>query len=529
MPSPDRQARSIASYLIPSLADVLFICVLLTMSLIPDKGLLNDGDTGYHIRAGELMLDTFTLLRLDPYSFITPQLPWTAHEWLAEIFMAIAHRLAGLSGVVVFYALLLAVTYYTIVKVLKAQGHNALTAVTATIVILSASTVHWLARPHIFSLLFIILWCHLLECYESRGKDRLYLLPLLMLGWVNLHGGYIIGFVLTGIYLAGNLLLRFTDTSEWHSGGRERSRRYATILGLSAGTALFNPFGWKIFLFPFKLVFDRYLMDHVMEFLSPNFHEQPLFKCMLLVVILILALSRKRVTVIHLTLILFFTNMALTSVRYIPLFAMIVVPIILRYLNVDLGDNVSGVRQFLRKRITVISSMDGNARGFFWPLAVVVVVLVQLWSGTIVHGFDPKKKPVAAIEFLKKEHVSGRMFNNDEFGDVLIYMAHKEYKVFFDGRSDMYGSEIMKKYYSVIAFSPGWEKILDSYGIDWVFFDTDSVLVRHLTSRPDWKLIYSDQVASILVKNIPVYAALIARHPDVQLAKIEKKKGEKQE
>jgi hypothetical protein len=113
------------------------------------------------------------------------------------------------------------------------------------------------------------------------------------------------------------------------------------------------------------------------------------------------------------------------------------------------------------------------------------------------------------------------MFNNDEIGDLIIYAAHSRYKVFIDGRLDMYGSNHIREYYKVTRFSPGWEDILRSYGITWVIYDTDSEFVRFLATLKDWRLIYSDRVASIFVCNTSLYAELIARYEGTRLAIID--------
>ncbi len=505
-------------YLIPSLADLLFVTVLLYLSFVPDRGLLGDGDTGYHIRAGEYILDTLTLPLSDPYSFITPALPWMVHEWLSEVIMAIAHRLSGLSGVVVLYAIILAATFYAVTRILKARGNSALYAAAATVLIMAATMVHWLARPHLFSFLIIVLWLHILDSHEQRNQNRLWLLPLLMLFWVNLHGGYIVGFVLLCIYLAGNLALAFTDTETWRSDGMQRAKSYGLSLALCIGTALLNPFGWKSFVFPFRLIFDSYLMDHTLEFFSPNFHEQPIFKALLLLLILILALSRKRPTLIQIGLVLFFTNMALSSIRYVPLFALVVLPIMLENLQFPPATRFPRIREFFRKRIETVATMDGMAHGFFWPSAALLLVIIQLHNGAIAHDFDPKIKAVAAVNFIKQEQIPGRMFNSDEIGDLIIYAAHKQYKVFMDGRLDMYGAGQIRDHYKITRFNQGWEALLQRYGITWIIYDTDSEFTRMLASRQEWRLIYSDRVASIFLANTSRYTDLIARHPGVQLA-----------
>lgn len=485
--------------------------------------MLNDGDTGYHIRAGEYILKTFSLPRFDSYSFIAPAFPWTVHEWLSEVFMALFHQSAGLAGVVAFYSFLLALTYYLFVRMLQAVGVTPLVAVATAIIVIVPSTVHWLARPHVLSLLIIVIWCWILDAYEERNRQFLYYLPPLMLLWVNAHGGYIIGFVLLGVYLANAFLHKWTDRPGWQNGGQERFVCYVKVLFSCVVAALMNPFGYNIFLFPFKLISDKYLMNHVNEFLSPNFHENTTFRLLLLALLLILGISRRRLTFIQSVLAILFTNMALYSVRYIPLFALIVVPIMLRHIDLGSIEHFPKIMAFFRKRAGIVASIDSRARGFFWPAAATGLVMVTLLNGAIVHGFDPKSKAVDAVNFMKREHIIGEMFNNDEIGDLIIYEAHQQYKVFIDGRLDMYGTKHLKEYFKVKSFSPGWETLLQKYGITWIIFDTDTEFVRHLCSLSDWKLIYSDKVASILVKNVPEYAPLIARHQGVQLAKIERK------
>ena len=89
-----------------------------------------------------------------------------------------------------------------------------------------------------------------------------------------------------------------------------------------------------------------------------------------------------------------------------------------------------------------------------------VVLVAVLATGNIIrYEFNAKTKPVAAVEFLKNEHIKGNMFDNDEFGDYIIYEAWPEYKVFVDGRSDMYGVDIMKEYLKVVSIKPGWDEV----------------------------------------------------------------------
>ena len=511
-------------YMIPRMSDVFFVAVLLYTAVFAGIRMLGDGDTGYHIRAGELMIKSGSVLHADPFSFIRPQLHWTTHEWLSEILMALCYHVAGLPCVVLMYALVIAVTARYLFSILVKRGQRLLASSFWVIVFLAAAKVHWLARPHIFSLLFLMFWFDVVERYQSSEGGRLWFLPVSMILWVNLHGGYIAGIFLLVIYLAGNLAYYVTDRAEWDSHGKVRAHMLAKIAGCSLIAALFNPVGYKIFLFPFQLAMDTTLTNYVSEFFSPNFHEPLMLKYLLLGLVAILGYSRRRLQPAHMFVIIFFMNMSLFSARYGPLLALVLIPILVTYMDFDLAGRFPGFERFLHNREITVSSVDQLARGIAWPVVTSLIVFFMMTDGRISYGFDPKIKPIAALEFLKKEHIAGNVFNNDEFGDLMIYALSDRYKVFIDGRLDMYHSAgILKQYFNVTSFEPGWNEILRKHGISWIFYDTKAQFTRFLLTQPEWVLIYSDKVASIFVKNIPEHRQLIANHPRVTLAKTDDK------
>ncbi len=517
------------NFFIPSIAHHLFLVIFLIMSLSPvGKQMLTDADTGYHIRAGDYILDNHFVPKHDIFSYHSPPISWTAHEWLSEVVMALLHQAAGLTGVVLFFVFLISLTYALLFHFMRIHGRNIIVDVLIVLFVVLSSQIHWLARPHIFSLLFMVIWHHILIQYQCDRAKCLYLLPPTMLIWVNLHGGYLTGFILTGTYLLGNLVTGVRLEGE----ERERAFRKVKMLGYVVIAcllvSLLNPAGYRILFFPFRLVTETYIMDNVGEFLSPNFHKPIPFKYLLLTLICILAVSRKPLDFIEVVLVLLFTNMSLFSARYIPLFAIIVAPILSGQAE-SLLNAVSGSRwvSSLEKRGRRIASIDSSARGSWWPAAAVILVLILVSTGQVEFVFDDRIKPVAAVEFLKREHIDGRMYNNDEWGDYLIYASFPRYKVFFDGRSDMYGTARMKEFQKIAWFGPGWEKIVEKYDIRWFFIGSDSLLTRYLLEKPDWQLIYSDNVTNIHVRNSEEYRYLIERYKDVTPVVPEEEEEEK--
>jgi hypothetical protein len=140
-------------------------------------------------------------------------------------------------------------------------------------------------------------------------------------------------------------------------------------------------------------------------------------------------------------------------------------------------------------------------------------------GGRVKFQFDHKRFPVAAVEFLKREPISGNMFNNDEFGDYLIFAAWPSYRVFIDGRSDMYRERFISSYFTIANAQPGWRDELAKFDITWVIFDTGSPLTAALQGQNDWQPIYSDRIATIFVKKTQAHAALLTKYAGVSLAR----------
>jgi len=519
------KGHKLVTFLVPSLADTIFFLLFVILSLLIPEKLLRDCDTGYHIRIGEVILNTLSVPKYDIFSSITPPPRWIAFEWFSEVIMEIVHRFLGLTGIVILFAFLISFAYYLLFKVIQRQNGNIVIAVVIALLAIIASSIHWLARPHIFSLVLVIIWYYILDLYQYRGKNYLFLFPPLMLLWVNLHGAFLVGFFLGGIYFLGNFIKIFSSELPEREAYTKKSKMLFLTLAFCLLASLINPNGYRSLIYPFEVVSSKFLMDHIGEFLSPNFHQLSLlpFEMLLLFTLLILAVSKRKLNIIEIIIMVIFTNMSLYSVRNIPLFAIVMAPILARQSEQVLSGQTGKFAAFLKERDNNITSIDRSARGYLWLVLPVVFVLALAVSGRIEYRFDEKIKPVAAVEFLKREPVQGNMYNEYEFGDYVIYSAYSQYKVFIDGRSDMYGVERMKDYYRVHRLRPEWERLLQRYNINFIFFSSDSVFSKYLLERKEWRLIYSDKVANIFLKNVPQNQRLIEKYKGVKPAVIEDK------
>jgi hypothetical protein len=513
--SPTPSANPLATFLLPSIGNLVFVAVLFVLIFSLGNGLLNDGDTGYHIRTGELIAKTWQVPKTDPYSYHTPALRWTAHEWLSELVMALIARGFGLTGVVVFFSFILAIAHWLLYQSLRRLSGDALLCALVTLLACATSSTHWLARPHAFSLLFTVIWCDRLNRFQPGNRTGLILLPAIMLVWVNLHGGYFIGLILVAVYFAGNLIEAMGTPSE---KSRQKAKSLFALLIACIAVCMINPQGPKILQFPLRVASDHFVMNSVTEFLSPNFHDFLPFKYMLLALIGALALSRSGLSLTDTGLAVLLSYMSLYSVRHVSLFAIVLAPVLLKTTASALDRLPPGALRFYQMRSQNMKAVDANVKTWVWPSAAATVVLALAASGAISYRFDEKVFPVKAVEFLKSEPIPGRMFNNDEFGDYIIFAVWPAYRVYIDGRSDMYGEKYAGDYFKVARVLPGWKEVLKKYDIGWVIFDTQSPLSVALHDQSDWRPIYSDPVATIFVKNDPRYATLLAKYPAAKSA-----------
>jgi len=511
-------------YVLPSIAQSLFVILFLHLSFNVGHKLLADCDTGFHIKAGEYILETRSMPEHDPFSLYSPPMPWPTHEWLSDVIMASIDKIAGLSGVVIFFIFVISISYSFLFRVLRANKGNIYVDIVLMVLVLVTSQMHWLARPHMFTLLLLIVWYFVLDSFHHDRNNLLYLLPPIMLLWVNLHGGFILGFITIIIYLIYHLMKSCLSEGPEKQRHREKLKYLSLATMASLLVSLINPKGFHTLLFPFDVVSNRLIMDNYGEFLSPDFHSSPYvpFKYFLLLLIACFGLFKAKLNIIELALVLIFTNMALFSSRYIPLFAVIVAPILSRHGNTTLDQTRNRVTDLIVNRARVQQSIDESARGYVWPVVAIFIVVISAAGDRMKFEFDASVKPVTAVEFLKKEHFPGNMFNNDEFGDYIIYSAYPRYRVFFDSRADIYGNEKLADYLKVAKLSLGFEKIFDKYNINWIIYNTDSPLSQYLSLKKDWKLVYMDNVANIYIKNIRENEYLINKYGNEQSLMTEK-------
>src|SRR5579885_1561906 len=204
--------RAFLSAFLPSLSDLFFVALLVWLFLSGQygwKGLLADADVGWHIRTGEYILDHHTVPRTDLYSFSKPGAPWYAWEWLSDVIDAALFRSAGLKGVVLAAGLMIALFGTILIRRMVSRGSHLFIAVIVGLLAIGASSIHYLARPHVFTLVLLSISMWMIESDLRKPAKWIWLLVPITIVWTNLHGGFLVLIAVTGITAIATLSIRY--------------------------------------------------------------------------------------------------------------------------------------------------------------------------------------------------------------------------------------------------------------------------------------------------------------------------------
>jgi hypothetical protein len=507
--------------LVPSVSDLAFLIPILVLFWCTTGvgWLLTDSDTGWHIRAGEWMLNNGRVPSADLFSFTKFGQPWFAWEWLSDVSMAAVHSHFGLGGIVLVSLLALGATSLCIYSNTVQECEHRLIAISLAGLAMAASTIHWLARPHLVTPLFAAVFCWVLNRVEKRAShDRLLLLlPALMVLWVNLHGGFFVGIILLISYAmgaAGEELAHGTRRSAWI-----RAQKYLLAAGACGIASLVNPYGYRLHEHIARYLGSSFYFERISEFQSIDFHT---FTAAYFETLLVLATAAAvwhlgTGRLIPVLLLLSWSHLALFSVRNIPIFAVVSAPGIglamrdwLRLVDsrwpLDWRGKLSAGLAEVETGLGVIASARNRSR---WHLAPCVAVLALGWFVShpgriraLRADFDRSRFPTDAASFLSLNDSAPnlRLYASWQWGGYLIYRLWPSVPVFDDGRTDFYGPPFVLEGLRVWEVRPDWAEILTRYRVNAALVPVDSALGTVLRERADWKLVYADRVALVFVK-----------------------------
>lgn len=498
-------ARRLA-WLKPSFTDFFFAALILWLFCtgLGWKSLMFDGDTGWHIRTGDYILQNGLVPKTDIFSYAQPGKPWFAWEWLTDVIYSVLHSGFGLAGPAVLSGLMICAVATSLLRRMVIGGANAFIAIGLTLLTIGSSSVHFHARPHIFTLLLFAIFTWTVERDRLRNTRAVWLLIPLTALWTNLHGAFPAAIAYAGLVSAGifiqNLLERKRDFKQ--------PLRYG-LLATGCGLAsLVNPYGWHLHAHIFEYLRADFIRNMVQEFESPRFRSEEMFQYELLLLGALmcagLALARRRIP--ETLLLLFFAHMSLGSVRHVPLFVIVAAPAIAveltRLWNATLGQMSSKSNGGILHQLAI--DMSGNfRRPSVWLPALAALIILSTPADKFPVDFPSESFPSKMLE-AQHDRISRseRIFTTDQWGDYLIYRLFPNRKVFFDGRSDFYGEQHCKDVLAITDMGHRWLGLIEKNRFDLILIPVKAPLSSGLKLSPDWTVVADDGSAVLFERKL---------------------------
>jgi len=452
-----------------------------------------DTDLYWHLTTGRYIVETRTVPMADPFSSTMLGKPWVVIFWLAQVVLYVVYQAAGLAGLSLLVAALVTLTLIFVWKQLSGPIF-----LRALIVLLAAAVSGpvWTARPHLITYLLTAVVAYLLFLYKWKQIDRLWVVPLLFIVWVNTHGGYIAGFMLLGAFIVGEGLSNLVHATGSEIVSWRRLRKVLIISVISGAVLLINPHTINAILLPLKTVGLQTLQASIDEWASPNFHQlfQQPFIWMLLLTLVVVGWSGRRLDVTDAITLVVFAYISFLARRNIGLFALICAPILSRHAAAWWEKSRWGQRQ-----LSPGKSIANLLILILVGCAMILKILLPL-SPVVQQQADRAALPIGAADWIMQHRPAGMMFNGYNLGGYLLWRLWPDYPVYVDGRTDLYDDAFLREYQAVINTAPGFEGVFDRQNVGFIVIEKSAPLAVWLAQSDRWRLAYEDDRTVIYTK-----------------------------
>ena len=461
-----------------------------------------DPDLWWHLRTGQWIMETGHIPRSDPFSFTRAGRPWVSHEWLSEVAFYEIWKHSGAAGLIIFSAIVTTAGFMLLY--LRSPGKPYWAAATVVLGALAAAPV-WGVRPQMFTFALASLLLWLLERGQERPRLLLWLPPLFLL-WLNLHAGFALGPALLVAYSAGLVWEVAAGDISWQA---IRLYFLRILLALTACLALvpLNPSGAQLYRYPLDVLRSAAMRSFIIEWSPPDFHQVRYLPLFLIWLALLWAFAssgsrpRGRVLVP-----LFLTFLAaLDAVRHIPLLVLLAAPVI----AAPFPSALSGT-QFAWTRP---ASSGRRARFAFRGVVLLLMAGFALtrWASLIRNQAwaEAESFPVQAVEFLRSHSMPRRLFVYYDWGGYAIWKLYPEYRVFVDGRADLYGDDLLHQFQEAAQLRAGWEQVLDRWGVQAVLVPKTGALAQGLLLDARWHAECRDSQAILFLPTTRLQAETV--------------------
>lgn len=457
---------------------VLLACVLMLSTYLVFPKTIADPDLGWHLRNAEYMLNQHQVVRRDMFSSTTFGKPWIDHEWMSEIPFYLGWKLAGMQGVFLVTIGLIETVFLGIFGLAYEHSKSAKSAFIVSFLAIVPASVSFGPRTLLFGWICLLAELTILLCFRN-GRDITWLLPPLFLVWVNLHGSWMIGLVLLGIFLGSGLA-----EGEWGliyavRWSRNERRRLAGMSLLSVLALFVNPYGWRLTAYPFDMAFRQKLnIEHVEEWRTVDFHSPrgKIILVMMVGTILLQLVRRRKWRLDEICFALVGMYAGLTYSRFLFLSAILICPLISTDLCGWMPQRAKRDRPWLNAGLMA---------------CCLTAIILRLPTEQQLAKAGCAQYPCEALQYLRNFHPDGKVFNDFRWGGYLIWNT-PQVPVFIDSRVDIFEHHgVLADYLHVVQLGDSLQ-ILNHNNIRYVLFEKNTPLSYFLMHVPGWKIDYRD-------------------------------------
>jgi len=446
----------------------------------------SEPDMWWHLRYARDLLQFHTFSSVDTYSFTAAGSYRPNFEWLSEIPFFLAFQLAGLHGILALYFGVLVLIYAGVYYLSGGAAANCKNATIATLIGIFLGVVSIGPRTLLFGWLCMVALLVVLDRFRRSGTG-LWMLPPLFALWVNLHPSWAFGLAVLALTIASGLVegeWGIVQASKWKAADLKKLL-LATAISVAALFA--NPFGYKLVSYPFEFLFRQQTnVQYVEEWQGVDFASGN-GKVMLLVLLGLLALNilvRRRWRLDEVLLMAFALWAALSHSRFLFFAGLILPPLVAQRLSLFAPYDPKIDKPWLNG--IIMASVVGSLL-FFFP------------SNAELEQRVSEDFPKAALAFMQRQQLHGRLFNQYAWGGYIEWNA-PEIKPFVDGRADIFVyNGVLEDHRKASALEAPFA-VLDKYGIDYVLLQPGRPLAYAVEHAPGWHMIYSDKISAILAR-----------------------------
>jgi hypothetical protein len=453
-----------------SLITMMLAVVVIPAVLGSSKTIFGDGDVSWHIATGQWILAHHAIPHTDPFSFTWAGKPWVPIEWLAELIYGAAYSLARYGGV----AALVTAALMALHAIIFANAFRNVRPLIAIVAMDFVLVPMLLARPHVLVWPLLAFWLWLM--LRARENDRAppIAAALLMTFWANLHGSFVLGLAIAGLFGLEALVF---------SSDRVRVLRQWVPFAIACIAAtLLNANGLAGVVHPLRME-NMQTLPLIDEWKPSNPKVTPFFFAVLALTLAFIAWKRPRLLWTRWLLLAGMLGLALLQVRHQAMLAIIAAMIL---------------PQGLKRNSLEAPSVDRSAVAMAWAVAAALIIARAVLPLSPPENETNPWKLIAAVP---PQYRSQPVLNGYSMGGPLILAGVRPY---IDGRGDMYGDALVSDYVRITSGDEAaFNDAVRRWNISWVIVPHRSHLVELLDRSAGWRRLASDEAGVVFVRRAP--------------------------